>query len=196
MFYLPLALTSFVAEADRPIIAAGISRGLLPTESLAGWSVVISLISIFRGICFSTQEASIALFSTKENNRIIYRSVMASCLSVCSVCIFCTFIPQVRTYLLVVVSGLTPELAELCRLPLMVISLSLISFPAIAWLRAVNINHKTTRNIGGAVTMNLVVVILAVILLNSCFSMTGIMVASISYVLAMFADATYLTFKR
>ncbi len=56
MFYLPLAMTSFVTEADRPIIAAGISRGLLPTESLAGWGEVISIISVFRSLCYSRRQ--------------------------------------------------------------------------------------------------------------------------------------------
>lgn len=195
-FYLPLAMTSFVTEADRPIIAAGISRGLLPTESLAGWGEVISIVSVFRGICYSTQEASIALFSTRENNQVIRRSVFRICTSVCAVCLLCILIPPVRDFILIDVSGLTPELADLCRAPLMVISITLITFPVIAWLRAVNIKNRTTRNIGWAVTLNLIAVTISVTILNWGFSMVGLMIGSISYIFAMAAESGYLTFKR
>ena len=196
LFYLPLAMTSFVTEADRPIIAAGISRGLLPTESLAGWGEVISIIAIFRSLCYSTQEASIALFSTKENNQVIRKSVFKICTVVISTCFFCIFIPPVRDYILINVSGLTPELAQLCKGPLMVISLTLFTFPVIAWLRSVNIHEKTTRNIGWAVTSNLIAVTLAVIVMDSWFSMVGLMVGAVSYIFAMYAESGYLTIKR
>ena len=196
LFYLPLAMTSFVTEADRPIIAAGISRGLLPTESLAGWSEVISVIAIFRALCYSTQEASIALFSTKENNQVIRKAVFHICTVVCAICFFCIFVQPVREYILIDISGLTPELAQLCKVPLMVISLTLFTFPVIAWLRSVNIYSKTTQNIGWAVTSNLIAVTLAVVVLNWGFSMVGLMIGSISYIFAMYAESGYLTIKR
>ena len=195
-FYLPLAMTSFVTEADRPIIAAGISRGLLPTESLAGWGEVISIIAIFRSLCYSTQEASIALFSTKENNLVIRKAVFRICTVVISICFFCIFVPPVREYILINISGLTPELAQICRGPLMVISLTLFTFPVIAWLRSVNIHEKTTRNIGWAVTSNLIAVTLAVIVMDSWFSMVGLMVGAVSYIFAMYAESGYLTIRR
>ena len=196
LFYLPLAMTSFVTEADRPIIAAGISRGLFPTESLAGWSEVISVIAIFRALCYSTQEASIALFSTKENNQVIRKAVFRICTVVCAICFFCIFVQPVREYILIDISGLTPELAQLCKVPLMVISLTLFTFPVIAWLRSVNIYSKTTQNIGWAVTSNLIAVTLAVVVLNWGFSMVGLMIGSISYIFAMYAESGYLTIKR
>ncbi|MBR3672180.1 MAG: hypothetical protein IKN68_06075 [Spirochaetia bacterium] len=196
LFYLPLAMTSFVTEADRPIIAAGISRGLLPTESLAGWGEVISIIAVFRAICYSTQEASIALFSTRENNQVIKKSVFGICTIVCATCFFCIFMPPVREYILINISGLTPELAELCKVPLKVISITLLTFPVVAWLRAVNIHNKTTRNIGWAVTLNLIAVTLSVIILDRGFSMVGLMIGSISYIFAMAAESGYLTFKK
>ena len=196
LFYMPLAMTSFVTEADRPIIAAGISRGLLPTESLAGWSVVISIISVFRAICYSTQEASIALFSTKENNLVIRRAVFRVCTFVCAVCLFCIFVPAVREYILIDISGLTTELAHLCTTPLMVISITLFTFPVVAWLRATNIKNKTTRNIGWAVFMNLIAVTLTVIVLGKGFTMLGLMIGAISYIFAMIAESGYLTIKQ
>ena len=196
MFYLPLAMTSFVTEADRPIIAAGISRGLLPTESLAGWGEVISIISVFRALCYSTQEASIALFSTKENNQVIRRAVFRICTVVCGICFFCIFVPPVRQYIFINISGLTPELAQLCKVPLMVISITLFTFPVIAWLRSVNIYNKTTRNIGWAVFMNLIAVTLAVVVLDTGFALVGLMVGAISYIFAMAAESGYLTIKN
>ena len=196
LFYLPLAMTSFVTEADRPIIAAGISRGLLPTESLAGWGEVISIIAVFRSLCYSTQEASIALFSTKENNQVIRKAVFRICAVVCAACFFCIFVPPVRDYILINISGLTQELAQICRVPLMVISLTLFTFPVVAWLRSLNIYNRTTRNIGWAVTLNLIAVTLAVVVMDNCFSMLGLMIGAISYIFAMTAESGYLTFKR
>ncbi|MBR4375484.1 MAG: hypothetical protein IKS91_00490, partial [Spirochaetia bacterium] len=86
--------------------------------------------------------------------------------------------------------------ASLCKGPLMVISLTLFTFPVVAWLRAINIRNKTTRNIGWAVTLNLIAVTLAVIVLDRGFTMVGLMVGAISYIFAMTAESGYLTFKR
>ncbi|MCQ2604176.1 MAG: hypothetical protein MJ215_03935 [Spirochaetia bacterium] len=195
LFYLPLALTSFVTEADRPIIAAGISRGLLPMESLALWSVIISLVAIFRGICTSTQEASIALFSTRENNRILMHSVMGIGVAACVICFSWAFIPPVREYIFITLSGLPQNLADMAAAPFMLITPVLLSFPIIAWLRAVNINSKTTRNIGFSVAMNLAAVFLAITVMNTCFTMKGITIAVISYIIAMYAEAGYLMLR-
>ena len=78
----------------------------------------------------------------------------------------------------------------------MVISLTLFTFPVIAWLRSVNIHEKTTRNIGWAVTSNLIAVTLAVIVMDSWFSMVGLMVGAVSYIFAMYAESGYLTIKN
>ena len=126
----------------------------------------------------------------------IRRAVFRICAVVCGICFFCIFVPPVRQHILINISGLTPELAQLCRGPLMVISLTLLTFPVIAWLRSVNIYNKTTRNIGWAVFMNLIAVTLAVIVLDNGFSMLGLMVGAVSYIFAMTAESGYLTLKR
>jgi len=68
-FYMPLALTSFIVLAARPIITAGLSRGSMPLESLALWPVASSFLFLFQSIPLSYQEVVVTSSNVKRTGK-------------------------------------------------------------------------------------------------------------------------------
>ena len=192
IFYIPLALTSFVLMANRPIISAGIARGMLPLESLAAWPVVYSFLSLFQSIPYSFQEAAIALISDKKSNRMLLNSIIAIGSITLLLYILAVLTPFGRVLFLSKISGLPTDLISISIIPLIIITTVLFAVPAIAWLRAVNIHRKTTGNVAIAVGINLTTVVLTMTLLNTFFSIPGIRAAAISFSVAVCAEAIFL----
>ncbi len=192
IFYAPLALTSFVTMANRPIISAGITRGLFPVESLAAWPVVLSFVFLFQSIPLSFQEAAIALISD-NNRKTLKRSITVIGAASAAVFLAAVITPFGRKIFLSLLSGLPDYLIDISLLPLLLMTLVSFAAPAIAWLRAVNIRKGTTANIAWAVAVNLTFVSLTLAVINLFFSISGIMAAALSYTTAVCAEALFLT---
>lgn len=192
VFYMPLALTSFVTMSSRPIISAGITRGLLPIESLAAWPVTYSFVFLFLSFPYSFQEAAIALFSGKKNNRMLLNSIIA--IGAITVFVYAAAVlsPFGRVFFLSKISGLPEYLISISITPLIIMIIVSSVVPVITWLRAVNIHEKTTSTIAIAVFINLTVVVLTMTLLNMFFSIVGITAAAISFAAAVSAEAVFL----
>ncbi len=195
VFYTPLALTSFVTMANRPVISAGISRGLFPLESLAAWPVIISFVFLFQSFPLSFQEAAIALIGSKKTNRLLFRSIIAIGAASLLIYLAAVLTPFGRVIFLSVLSGLPEELISISIIPLLLMTLVSFASPAIAWLRAVNIRKGTTGNVAFAVAINLFFVFLTITAINSLFSLPGIMTAAISYTAAVCAEALFLAMR-
>ena len=191
-FYIPLALTSLVTMANRPILAAGITRGFLPVESLAAWPVIHSFVFLFLSIPYSFQEAAIALLSSKKNNRLLLNSIIVIGLLTLLVYAAAVLTPFGRVFFMEKISGLPEELISISVTPLLILIIACFAVPTITWLRAVNIHKKTTSRIAIAVVINLTVIVSAMTLLNLFFSMQGIKAAAISFAAAVCAEAFFL----
>lgn len=192
IFYAPLALTSFVTMANRPIISAGITRGLFPVESLASWPVVLSFVFLFQSIPLSFQEAAIALISDK-NRKKLKNSITGIGAASAAAFLAAVITPFGRKIFLSLISGLPDYLIDISLRPLLLMTLVSFAAPAIAWLRAVNIRKGTTANIAWAVAVNLSIVSLTLAVINIFFSISGIMAAALSYTAAVCAEALFLT---
>lgn len=191
MFYAPLALTSFVVMANRPVLSAGIARGLMPLESLAAWPVIISFVFLFQSFPLSFQEAAIALLSDRNTNK-LRKTIFYIGISTVLVYFAVVAIPFSRIFFLSAVSGLPLELTGISVLPLLLMTLVSFASPVISWMRAVNIRKETTANIAVAVAVNLFTVFVMITFLNALFSLSGIMAAAISYTAAVCVEAIYL----
>ena len=194
VFYIPLALTSFVTMAYRAIISAGITRGRMPLESLAAWPVIYSFVSLFQSIPYSFQEAAIALISTKKNNRKLLNTIIGIGSITFLLYITAILTPFGRVLFLSKISGLPDDLISISIIPLFIMTIATLTVPAISWQRAVNIHEKTTGNIAVAVCINLTIVVLAMTFLNMFFSILGVIAAAISFTTAVFAEAFFLIF--
>ena len=192
IFYLPLALTSFITMANRPIIAAGITRGIFPLESLAAWPVIYSFVNLFQSFPHSFQETAIALISGKKNNRMLLNSIIF--IGAMTLLLYATAVltPFGRVLFLSKISGLPKDLISISIVPLLIMVTVSLATPAIAWYRAVNIHNKTTGSVAIAVAINLTVVVITMSLLNLLFSIHGVRAAAISFTAAVCSEAIFL----
>jgi hypothetical protein len=76
-FYLPLAITSVLRQAIRPLTSAGIAAAPMAELSLAAWPVAFSLVSIFWGPTMGLQQVTIALTNDKDSWHTVSRFVLA-----------------------------------------------------------------------------------------------------------------------
>ena len=194
LFYFPLALTSFITMANRPVLTAGIGWAGDPLESLAIWPVIISFMFLFQGFPLSFQETAISLMKNRENipklrNFVIYLSSFT--LIFYSAVIF----SPLKNIILKNVMGLKDELIEMAMVPLFILMILTLVTGLIAWLRAVNIKTGKTVNLAAAVFVNFMALLISVFLLNKFFELNGAVLAAIAYTVSVCAEALFLLIK-
>ena len=194
IFYIPLALTSFITMANRPILTAGISRALDPLESLAIWPVIISFMFLFQGFPLSFQEAAISLLGNKDNTPKLRKFVTALSFFTFLFYAMVIFSP-LKNLLLKNIMGLSDELINLAVLPLIILMILPLVTGFIAWMRAVNIKNGTTVNLASAVLTNFITLFSSVFILNVLFDLNGAVLAAVSYSVSIIAEALFLFFK-
>jgi progressive ankylosis protein len=149
-FYFPLALTSIIGLTVHPMLTFFMGRAPAPVESLAVFPVVHGLSFLFRAPGFSYQEAVIALVGRRfEHVRRLAVFGAAMALVTSGGLALVAFTP-LAGFWFETVSGLPPELAELARVPTMI----LVPLPAVAVLlafqQALLVQGRDTRWITGA----------------------------------------------
>ena len=194
LFYFPLAMTSFITMANRPILTAGIGWAEEPLESLAIWPVIISFMFLFQGFPLSFQETAISLMKNRENipklrNFVIYLSFFT--LVFYSAVIF----SPLKNIILKNVMGLKDELIDMAMIPLFILMVLTVVTGLIAWLRAVNIKTGRTINLATAVFVNFTALLISVFLLNHFFDLNGAVLAAIAYTVSVCAEAFFLIIK-
>ena len=120
-FYIPLALTSFIFLANRPIVTTGIARALYPLESLAVWPVINGFLFLFVSVALSYQEATVSLLQRPENLESVRRFCvrLAAGLTVAYLVVASTPLAEVWFRH---IAGITPELLAFTRSPVLFLS--------------------------------------------------------------------------
>ncbi len=194
IFYIPLALTSFITMANRPVLTAGIGRADDPLESLAAWPVIISFMFLFQGFPLSFQETAISLMENRKNIPRLKRFVTG--LSLFTLLFYTAVIfSPLKNLVLKDLMGLKNELIDLAMLPLTILMVLTLITGLIAWLRAVNIKKGTTVNLASAVFTNFITLCSSVLLLNLFFNLKGAVLAAVSYTVSICAEALFLFIK-
>ena len=142
-FYLPLALTSFINLAARPILSVGIARALRPIESLAVWPVLMGFMFLFNSVALSYQEIVITVIEKPGGQAILkWLSIRIG------IVLFILFQLVVWTPLADIwfrnVSGLSGELMQLIPSALIITSLGSPILTAISYYRGTYIAEKRT----------------------------------------------------
>ncbi len=194
IFYIPLAMTSFITMANRPVLTAGISRAQAPLESLAVWPVIISFMFLFQGFPLSFQETAISLMGNEKNIPKLKKFIF-------SVSLFTLFFygavifSPVMTFILGNIIGLKKELINAAMIPLVILMALPFVSGLIVWLRAVNIKKGSTLNIASAVVINFITLILSVFVLNTFFKINGAVLAALCFSVSVSAEAVYLVLR-
>lgn len=191
-FYYPLALTSMLTLGIHPIVTFFIGHSPMSLESLAVLPVVNSLVFIFRGLGLSFQEVGIALMGDElEQYRIVRRfavilaTILASCLVVIA------FTP-ISFFWFRIVSGLSLELTEFARTPLMIMVLYPATSVWISLQRSILMNTVNTTPVTIATALEVGVIITILALTINLGQWIGVIAAATAYFSGRISAVSYL----
>lgn len=181
-YYLPLALTPFIALSIHPLVTFFLGKSRDPLESLAVMPVIYGLTFVFRAIGLSYQEVAIALLGENQDNYLKVRNfaiVLGISTSACLSLI--AFTPLSRIWFQDL-SGLNDLLTNFAALPLQIMAI----FPALTVLicfqRSVLIVTRLTNPISISTAIEAVGIFSVLLLAMLYFPLPGVVAASIAYV--------------
>ncbi len=190
-FYVPLALTSVIALAGQPLLNVGLSRAAAPLSSLAIWPVLMGLAFLIRSMCIAYQEVAIALLRDEHSYRVLRRFALMLATSTTALFLLIVFTPLADVWFRRV-SGLPADLAELARLPAMLLAPAPGLTAWQSWQRSLLVLQNRTRVISQAVGVNVAVLALIMGVGIAFTSWPGAVVAATAYTAALALEDLYL----
>lgn len=190
-FYVPLALTSLILLAARPVLTVALSRLPAALDSLAVWPVILSVSFLGRSIAMSYQEATIALLQDRRSLWMLQR--FARLLGLIMFVLFSIFAvtPLAQIWFHRVV-GLSARLTQMARLPMLVLVLLPAVGSLISWQRGVLVSSRRTPAITRSVVVNLAVLGLILVVLSYTVRLSGVLIAAVAYIGSVLAEWLYL----
>ena len=143
-YYLPLALTPFIALGIHPMVTFALGHSLQPTASLAVMPVIYALTFVFRAVGLSYQEVAIALVGKEfENYRKVrnFAAMVAGGTALLLTAI--AFTPLSRVWFHTI-SGLDLELTAFAATPLQILAILPALTVTISMQRAILVAGKGT----------------------------------------------------
>jgi hypothetical protein len=190
-FYVPLALTSLILLAARPLLTVAISRLPLALDSLAVWPVLLSVSFLGQSIAMSYQEVGIALLEDRRDLVVLQR--FARLLSVVMLLIFTAFaLSPLAQIWFRRVAGLTVVLTEMTRVPMIFLAVLPAVGSVISWKRGILVSAKRTPVITRSVIVNLLVLGVLLIVLAYTLPVHGALIAAMAYAGSVVAEWLYL----
>lgn len=190
-FYAPLALTSLILLAARPLLTVAISRLPQALDSLAVWPVLLSVSFLGRSIAMSYQEVGIALLQDRRGFVMLQR--FARMLGVVTLLVFVAFaLTPLAEIWFRRVAGLTAALTQLTRVPMIFLAVLPAVGSVISWKRGILIKAKRTPAITRSVIVNLLVLGVLLIVLGYTLPANGALIAAIAYAGSVAAEWLYL----
>ncbi len=191
-FYVPLALTSLINLAGRPLLVMGIARAARPLASLAVWPVIMGLVFIGRSPAFSYQEVVVALMVDRRSFERLRRFTISLAAALTGGFILVIFTPAARIFYQSI-SGLSPELASFAIIPTLILSVLPGLEALISWRHGLLVHFKRTRIITQAVGLNVVVLAAVVLGAGTLLALTpGTIIAAGALTAAIAAQWGYL----
>lgn len=190
-FYVPLALTSLILMAARPLLTVAISRLPNAISSLAVWPVLLGVSFLGRSIAMSYQEVGIALLQDRSSYRMLQG--FARKLALTMLVLFSAFAlsPLADIWFHRVV-GLSLALTQLARLPMVVLALLPAVGSLISWERGILVNARRTPAITRSVVVNLLVLGVLLLVMGYTLRVSGVLIAAIAYIGSVAAEWVYL----
>ena len=182
-YYLPLALTPFIALSIHPLVTFFLGKSRDPLESLAVMPVIYGLTFVFRAIGLSYQEVAIALLGENRDNYLKVRNFAVILGISTSICLsLIAFTPLSKIWFRDL-SGLSDLLTNFATLPLQIMAI----FPALTVLicfqRSILIVTRVTNPISISTAIEAVGIFSVLLLAMLYFPLPGIVAASIAYVI-------------
>ncbi|MCF6265772.1 MAG: hypothetical protein L3J57_04380 [Desulfuromusa sp.] len=182
-YYLPLALTPFIALSIHPLVTFFLGKSRDPLESLAVMPVIYGLTFVFRAIGLSYQEVSIALLGENRDNYFKVRNFAIVLGISTSTCLSLIAFTPLSNLWFQDLSGLNELLTNFAVLPLQIMAI----FPALTVLicfqRSILIVTRVTNPISVSTTIEAVGIFSILLLAMLYFPLPGVVAASIAYVI-------------
>ncbi len=195
LFYLPLALTNFLNLGARPVMQMGLARGPLPMESLAIWPISMGYLFLYTSFSLSSQEVVISRLNGPESRRALLRFNTILSLILGSLYVLVLVTPLWRFWF-GGISGLSNELTELSRLPL-IFALPVIPISAyISLFRGALVRLKRTAEVTVGIAINVSVLLTCLFTGVVIIDLPGIATVSAAYALGFAAELIYLAIRR
>ncbi|WP_273266420.1 hypothetical protein [Flexistipes sinusarabici] len=192
-FYVPLALTPFIALSAQPIVTLFLAKSVRPIDSLAVMPVVHSLTFIFRSMGLSYQEVAITFLN--ENAKAYYKKIRNFAFIIAfgsTSAVFLLTATPLADLWFIKVSALTPDLADFAIIPAMIMSLLPALTVFISFERSVLVKDKITTPISVATLIEVMVIITSLFCFISFSTIPGAIVAAISFVIGRLFSNTFL----
>ena len=189
-FYVPLALTSLILLAARPLLTIAISRLPRALDSLAVWPVLLSVSFLGQSIAMSYQEVGIALLQDRRSFAMLQR--FARMLGIMMLLVFAAFaLSPLAEIWFRRVAGLSAVLTQLTRLPMIFIAVLPAVGSLISWKRGILVIANRTPAITRSVVVNLIVLGALLIVLGYTLPVNGALIAAIAYAGSVIAEWLY-----
>ncbi len=180
-FYMPLALTSTIALAAHPVVTFFMGYALFPLESLAVLPVVNALSFIFRSAGLALQDVALALLGDDERSAPVIKRFTLLLSAAVTIGFGAFAWTPLGSIWLIDISGLSPELAAYA-IPALRIMTVLPGLSVLLGLqRAVLMHTRATRPITTATVVELSGIAAALFLGVKFWSVPGVMVAAVAY---------------
>jgi hypothetical protein len=189
-FHVPLAATSLLTLLVQPLTAAALARLPMPTETLATWPVVFSLLMVLRGWGLSLQETTIAQAADPRALRPLRDFTFIVAAATSGAAALLAFTPLLDGYLRTVIS-LDPQLWGYVRTGLLLLLLLPGLTALVSTLRGLLVAAGTTQNVYQGMGLNLA--LHCVLLVGGvALQLPGIVVAAVAVLVATVVEYLYL----
>ncbi len=194
-FYLPLALTSILGLGVQPVVTFFVGHAREALASLAVLPVVSSLVFIFRALGLAYQEVVIALAGPRMEGRPALRRFGTWLALALSGALAAITLTPLAGFWFHDVSGLTPLLTALARIPAMI----LVPIPALTvWLcleRGLFVARRRTAPVTWATAIEVAVIVLALWITTVPAALPGATAAAIALLSGRTASTLWLTHR-
>ena len=191
-FYVPLASTSVIFLASRPLLTLGMSQAAFPLESLASWPVVHGLIIVFVSVGFSYQEVVIALLGASRDNTVPVGRFAWSAGAITSGLFGALALFGGAYWVVRVLFGLDAALLPFTTEALFIVIPVPFFMTLKSWYRGVLIDAGKTSVLASAVALNAGVILLLVLVLPRFTTLYGTTIAAIAWTGAMVLELVLL----
>lgn len=193
-FYYPLLLTSMITFIARPILNFGIAQSIDPVESLAVWPVVLSVMFLFRSLSLSYQEVVVALLKEAGDMKKLRNFALRLALVIGGIFLLFSLGPVGDVWFRYV-AGLEPRLLGLTFLPTLIVTIVPIVSAFLSFYRGVLVYAHQTTYIAQAVFLNTAALTIMVIVLPRVVSISGVLIAALSFSLCQLIEVFYLWYR-
>jgi hypothetical protein len=191
-FYVPLASTSVIFLASRPLLTLGMSQAAFPLESLASWPVVHGLIIVFVSVGFSYQEVVIALLGASRDNTVPVGRFAWSAGAITSGLFGALALFGGAYWVVRVLFGLDAALLPFTTEALFIVIPVPFFMTLKSWYRGVLIDAGKTSVLASAVALNAGVILVLVLVLPRFTTLYGTTIAAIAWTGAMVLELALL----